>query len=85
MRRIQSKQITGNEVLAKDIYTRSGVILISAGTVLKKEYIGKLQELGITDIFVQDEISKEISLEQITEEKIGYQCMEQVRTMIEKF
>lgn len=85
MRRIQSKQITGNEVLAKDIYTRSGVILISAGTVLKKEYIEKLQELGITDIFVQDEISKEISLEQITEEKIGFQCKEQVRTMIEKF
>ena len=74
MRRIQTEQITGKEVLAKDIYSSGGVVLISEGTILKRSYVDKLLELKITDVFVEDEISKDISLEDITEEKISKQC-----------
>ena len=43
MRRIKTEQIRGREILAKDIYSAGGVVLISEGTILKKEYIEKLK------------------------------------------
>lgn len=85
MRRIQTEQITGKEVLAKDIYSSGGVVLISEGTILKRSYVDKLLELKITDVFVEDEISKDISLEDITEEKISKQCTDKLRETLEKF
>lgn len=83
MRRIQTEQITGKEILAKDIYSSSGVVLISEGTTLKKAYISKLLELKITDVFVEDTISKDISREDITEEKISKQCIDKLQSTLE--
>lgn len=85
MRRIKTEQIRGREILAKDIYSAGGVVLISEGTILKKEYIEKLLELKITDIFVEDEISKEIQVQDITEEKIREQCEEKLEETLERF
>ena len=52
MRRIKTEKIKGWEILAKDIYSSSGVVLISKGTILKKDYVEKLLELKVTDIFL---------------------------------
>lgn len=85
MRRKKTEQISGREILAKDVYGSSGVVLISAGTILKKEYIDKLLELNITDVFVEDEISREIQIKDITEEKISEQCTEKLKDTLERF
>lgn len=85
MRRIRTEQIMGREILAKDIHSAGGVVLISAGTILKAEYKEKLLELKVSDIFVEDEISKEISFNDITEEKISNQCMERLKCTLERF
>ena len=85
MRRIQTEQITGKEILAKDIYSASGVVLISEGTLLKRSYVDKLLELKITDVFVEDEISRDISASDITEEAISVQCTEKLKETIERF
>lgn len=85
MRRVKTEQIKGSEILAKDIYSTTGVILISKGTVLKKEYVEKLLELNVTDVFVEDEISKDIQVQDITEEKISEQCTEKLKDTLERF
>lgn len=85
MRRIRTEQIKGREILAKDIYSTSGVVLISKGTILKKEYVEKLLELKITDVFVEDEISRDIHIQDITEEKISEQCTEKLKDTLERF
>lgn len=85
MRRIRTEQIKGREILAKDIYSAGGVVLISAGTILKAEYKEKLLELKITDVFVEDEISKGISFNDITEEKISHRCMARLKDTLERF
>lgn len=85
MRRIKTEQIKGREILAKDVYSSSGVVLVSAGTILKKDYIEKLLELKITDIFVEDEISRDIQVKDITEEKINEQCAEKLKDTLERF
>lgn len=85
MRRIKAEHIKGREILAKDVYSTSGVVLISAGTILKKEYVDKLLDLKITDIFVEDEISRDIQIQDITEEKISEQCTEKLKDTLERF
>ena len=85
MRRIKTEQIKGREILAKDVYGTSGVVLISEGTILKKEYVEKLLELKITDVFVEDEISRDIQVQDITEEKISEQCTEKLKDTLERF
>ena len=85
MRRIKTSQIKGREILAKDVYNASGAVLISEGTILKEEYVEKLLELKITDVFVEDEISMEIQVQDITEEKISEQCAEKLQDTLERF
>lgn len=84
MRRIQTEHIKGRELLAKDVRGASGVILISAGTILKREYVDKLLELNVTDVFVEDEISMGIQTQDITEEKISEQCAEKLKDTMER-
>ena len=84
MRRVKTEQIKGREILAKDVYSSGGVVLISEGTILKKEYIDKLLELKITDVFVEDEISSDIQVQDITEEKISEQCTEKLKDTLER-
>ena len=39
MRSVSVNVLKGNEIIAKDIISESGIILMSEGTVVKKEYI----------------------------------------------
>jgi len=41
------EQLSEGKILAKDIFTKDYQILLSEGTVIKDEYIKKLQEFGI--------------------------------------
>ncbi len=78
-------RITGNEILAKDVYSDNGVIVITKGTKLKKEYIEKLLELNVRDVFVEDNVSREIKEETITENVISDRCSKTIKNTIEAF
>lgn len=85
MRRIQTEQITGTEILAKDIYSGNGVIIIAAGTQLRLEYRNKLQDMHITDIFIEDNISEDIKVDEFTDEAICDKCSDILKNTIERF
>lgn len=53
---INTKDLKGNEILAKDIVNNSDIVLICKGTVLKKEYKIKLLQLGIESVIIKDQI-----------------------------
>ena len=85
MRKIQVGNITGKEILAKDVYNDNGVIIIPAGTVLKKEYAKKLHEIHVSELFVVDAISEEIPEEDFTESEISEMCSDILKNTIERF
>ncbi|MFV0343038.1 MAG: HD-GYP domain-containing protein [Anaerocolumna sp.] len=85
MRRVLLDSIKGHELLAKDIITESGIVIIASGTVVKKEYINKLIELDINYIYINDELSDGIDVEDNIEMKIKDQCQDIVKTIIEKY
>lgn len=45
-----------NDILTKEIVTEDYQILLSEGTRIRKEYIPKLKELGITEVYIRDEV-----------------------------
>ncbi|QGU96591.1 HD domain-containing protein [Clostridium bovifaecis] len=69
MRKISIAQITGNEILAKPIYDPSGRILLAEGVVLKPGYKMRLSQLGILSLYIDDELSKEIKIDDYISEK----------------
>lgn len=62
MRIISVDSVKGYERLAKDIVIENNLVLMTAGTIVKKEYVSRLKSLNIEYIYVEDEISKGIDL-----------------------
>ncbi len=85
MRKISVDSIKGKEVLAKEILTGLNLILMREGTILKVEYKEKLKELGIDYIYVEDEFSKDINIENEVLIKIKNQCQNAVQITLEKY
>lgn len=48
------EELVGEEILAKDIFTPEYQILLSMGTQLKKEYIEKLIELQVKEVWIEE-------------------------------
>lgn len=48
------EELTGEEILAKDIFTAEYQILLTMGTQLKKEYIEKLKELQVKEVWIEE-------------------------------
>lgn len=85
MRKVAIKAIKGNEILAQDIISEYDTLLMSAGVVLKEEYVQRLEEMGIEYIYVEDEYAVGIAKEDITEVKIKEICQRQVHETLDKF
>lgn len=86
MKQIDIKKIMGNEVLAKDVCMNNGTIIMPSGTIVYKEYVPRLVELGVSSLFIQEEDSEYEKVNDNTiEQKIQLQCRTTVRTTLEKY
>lgn len=85
MRIISVDSVKGNECLAKDILNENNSVLMTAGTIIKKDYVSRLKELNIEYIYVEDEIGQGIDLTDSLELQIKEQCQEAVREILTKY
>lgn len=86
MRRITVEFIKDGDILAKDLFTSSGVVLMSEGAYLKREYIGRLLDLGINQVYVhEDKMVDDVPAGTVIEEEVKAQCAELVRNTIQKY
>ena len=53
MKCVQIEQLKGGEVLEKDILTEDFNIILAAGTIIKSEYIPKLMDLNIKQVYIK--------------------------------
>mgnify|MGYP006992122057 CR=1 FL=1 len=53
MKLVSVDRLKGDEVLARPIMTKNYSELLAAGTVLKPEYIEKLKELDIKEVYIK--------------------------------
>ncbi|SHK33598.1 HD-GYP domain, c-di-GMP phosphodiesterase class II (or its inactivated variant) [Anaerocolumna jejuensis DSM 15929] len=85
MRKVLLDSIKGHELLARDVVSDSGIVIMTAGSPVKIEYARKLKELGYSYICVEDELSRGINEEENLEEKIKEECQDIVRDIIERY
>lgn len=83
MKLCKVSDIVGNEKLARPIMTANYQELLAAGTVLKPEYIPKIIQLGITEVFIED---SKLNPEQVVilREDVEDLFKEKVRSVIER-
>lgn len=83
MKLIKLEEVTGEEILARAILTDGYKELLSEGSKIKKDYIPKLLDMGITEIYVQDD---KVSAEDIVilKDEVTQKCKEQVRSVISR-
>ena len=55
MKRCNVDDLTGTEILAKDVFTPEYQVLLSVGMPLKQEYIEKLRELDIKEVYIEED------------------------------
>ena len=62
MKRMKLSELTGNEILAQSLMTWDYQIILPEGVVLKKEYISKIEEMGILEVYVKEDQENEIAI-----------------------
>lgn len=70
MRKINLDSVQAGAILAKTIMTLEGKVLLTSGVILNEDFIAKLQAYGITELFIEDEISRNISVPEFVKEDI---------------
>ena len=76
--------LKGGEVLAKAILTSDYRILLSEETVLRPEYIEKIKELGVTEVYIKE---PELAMAQevvLLKSELEESFKEKVKTVLEK-
>lgn len=77
------EELTGKEVLARDVTTLDYQILLSEGTLLKPEYIQKLIDYNIKEVFVLDG-QLDVHTIGILREEVEESVKSKVRSVLEK-
>ncbi|KOA18811.1 cyclic di-GMP phosphodiesterase response regulator RpfG [Clostridium homopropionicum DSM 5847] len=85
MRKISISQITGNEVLGKPIYDISGRLMLAAGTTLKPGFKMRLGQMGILSVYIDDELSKGVEMEDYISEELRNETKQTIKKGFTKF
>lgn len=83
MKRCKVDNLTGKEILAKDVLTSEYQILLSVGMRLKQEYIEKLRELDIQEVYIKEDESYTKTVV-ILREEVEESFKSKVRSILEK-
>ncbi|UWG96842.1 HD domain-containing protein [Dehalobacter sp. DCM] len=65
MRQISVNRLQQGAVLGRTIFSHSGRVLLGKGVMLTHSYIDRLKELGISIVYVDDEESKDVVIEDV--------------------
>jgi len=74
MRKILVHKVKEGMVLARTLHSNDGNTLLNSGIILKNSYIMKFKDLGIRELYVEDEISHDIVLNDIISEETRFEA-----------
>lgn len=84
MRRISVDKLKPGMVLSKPIYTTTGVVLLRDGQKLTDKFIEKIQYLQLDFIYIKDEMSEGIYIDEIISEQMRYDTKKVLEDSIKK-
>ncbi|NLT93931.1 MAG: HD domain-containing protein [Clostridia bacterium] len=84
MRGIEISNLKVGQKLARTIYDDVGRVLLYKGTIIKRNYIKRLQELGIPFVYVEDELVGPLEVEELLHDSVRIQSVKIIRETVEK-
>ena len=82
MRMVECKYLQTGMRVARTIYDDAGRILLNRGVVLNPYFIKRLEELGLTFIYVEDEILGSLEVEEMINERVKIQTASALRKVV---
>ncbi|AZT90444.1 HD-GYP domain-containing protein [Caldicellulosiruptor changbaiensis] len=80
MRRILLKNAKENMVLAKDIYSEDGKVLVASGQKLTNNMIKRLKDFGVYDIYIVDDNIDIVEIEDVITKEIKEEAFKVVNS-----
>jgi len=84
VRRVSLDKIQAGAKLAKTIVTLEGKVLLASGAEITEEYKRRLLSNGISEIYIEDEISKDIEIPEIVSDEIINEAKRRVKLLMNK-
>ncbi len=84
MRFIPLENLKEGMIIGKKIYGNNGQLLLNYGAKLQKIYIEKISELGYKGLYIEDDISKDIKIDDVIDESLKYEAISTVRKLSQK-
>lgn len=85
MRVVSVSSLKGDEILGKQIFDESGRVLLNSGVELTPFYIERIKQLGILSVYIDDDISKNVVIEESISDKTRQMSKHAVKKMIEVY
>jgi HD-GYP domain-containing protein (c-di-GMP phosphodiesterase class II) len=82
VRKISLERVRAGVHVARTIQSLDGIVLLSAGSELTEEKILQLKRYNITEIYVEDELSKGIVVSDIVKEDIVLDVKAKIKTIM---
>lgn len=82
MRMYKIDELSGGEILGRDIISPDYQVLLTKGTSIRKDYIDKLKDIGVTRIFINEDINADEVL--VLKNDIEENFKDSVKTIMEK-
>ncbi|MEL1135609.1 HD domain-containing phosphohydrolase [Desulfitobacterium sp. THU1] len=75
MRQLSTHRLQEGDILGRTIYANDGRVLLGKGMALSDSYINRLNKLGINIVYIDDELSKDIVIEDVISEEHRREAM----------
>lgn len=85
MRRVNIESIQMGLKLARTIFSSDGGVLLAQGVELKESYIERLRNHGINEIYLEDEISVDIEVDDVVEAETRNEAVVLVKKMMSSY
>ncbi len=82
MRKVSLDRVKSGVYVARTIQSLDGIILLSAGSEITEEKIEQLKHYNITEIYIEDELSKGIPVTEIVKEEIVTEAKARVKAIM---
>jgi len=84
MRFLSIDKVVPGVKLAKPVYGENGAIMLRENYVLTNSMLGRLKELGYVGIYIDDEISKDIYIEEVVSEKLRLETASRLQEIMKR-
>ena len=85
MRLVTTRGLKEGHELAKPIYNDKGRVLVQSHVKLKRPIINRLLELGVTFVYVKDELSEDIVIHSTVSEQVKADSINTVKSLFHSF